>query len=74
MSQMRRAESWRGLETQFREIWEASARLAAMSYSIARHQGRGDAETLLPQRHREVASEIDGAPRAQDPALLGDRR
>lgn len=47
MSQMRRAESWRGLETQFREIWEASARLAAMSYSIARHQGRADADQAL---------------------------
>jgi len=47
MSQMRRGESWRGLETQFREIWEASARLAAMSYAVARHQGRADADQAL---------------------------
>jgi HD-like signal output (HDOD) protein len=47
MSQMRRGESWRGLERQFREIWEASARLAAMSFAVARHQGRADADQAL---------------------------
>ena len=47
MSQMRRAEAWRGLETYFREIWEGSARLAAMSFSVARHQARPDADQAL---------------------------
>ncbi len=47
MSQMRRAQAWKGLEARFREIWEASARLAAMSYTIARHAGRIDADLAL---------------------------
>ena len=47
MSQMRRAEAWRGLEAHFHEIWQSSARLAAMSYSIARHQARPDADQAL---------------------------
>ena len=47
MSQMRRAEAWRGLEPQFREIWEASARLAATSHALARHCRRADADQAL---------------------------
>ena len=47
MSQMRRAAAWKGLEARFREIWEASARLAAISYTIARHAGRIDADLAL---------------------------
>lgn len=47
MSQMRRANSWRGLEAQFREIWESSARLAAMAYALAKHCGRVDADQAL---------------------------
>ena len=44
MSQMRRAEAWRGLEARFRDIWEASARLAATSHALARHCDRDDAD------------------------------
>ncbi len=40
MSQMRRAEAWRGLERRFRELWEESAGLAAVSHAVAR-QVRG---------------------------------
>jgi HD-like signal output (HDOD) protein len=47
MSQMRRALTWRGLEARFREIWEASARLAAASHAVARHAGRADADQAL---------------------------
>ena len=47
MSQMRRAQAWKGLEVRFREVWEASAGLAAMSYTIARHAGRIDADLAL---------------------------
>ena len=47
MSQMRRGEAWRGLEGGFRDIWEMSARLAATSYSLARHCGRADADQAL---------------------------
>jgi HD-like signal output (HDOD) protein len=47
MSQMRRADAWHGLETHFRTIWDASARLAAMSYAVARHCGRSDADQAL---------------------------
>jgi HD-like signal output (HDOD) protein len=36
MSQMRRAEAWRGLETRFRELWEESATLAAVSHAVAK--------------------------------------
>ncbi len=36
MSQMRRAEAWRGLETHFRALWEDSAQLAAVSHAVAR--------------------------------------
>jgi HD-like signal output (HDOD) protein len=47
MSQMRRAAAWRGLEVQFREIWEGSARLASMAYALARHCERPDADQAL---------------------------
>ena len=36
MSQMRRAEAWRGLETRFQELWEESAHLAAMSHAVGK--------------------------------------
>jgi HD-like signal output (HDOD) protein len=36
MSQMRRADAWRGLERRFRELWEESANLAAMSHAVAK--------------------------------------
>jgi HD-like signal output (HDOD) protein len=47
MSQMRRAESWRGLEAQFGDIWSFSARLAATSYVLARRCGREDADEAM---------------------------
>jgi HD-like signal output (HDOD) protein len=47
MSQMRRAEAWRGLTARFRTIWESSARLAATSYSLARYCGRSDADEAM---------------------------
>lgn len=36
MSQMRRAEAWRGLEDHFRLLWEDSAQLAAVSHAVAK--------------------------------------
>ena len=47
VSQMRRAESWHGLQVQFRQIWESSARLAATGFSLARHRRRADADQAL---------------------------
>jgi HD-like signal output (HDOD) protein len=47
MSQMRRAEAWRELTVRFRQIWEQSARLAAISFAVARHLGRLDADQAL---------------------------
>ena len=47
MSQMRRAEAWRGLQEQFRGIWEGCARLAATSYALARQRERADADQAL---------------------------
>ena len=47
MSQMRRAEAWRGLQARFREIWDLSARLAATSHVLARHCQRDDADQAL---------------------------
>lgn len=47
MSQMRRAEPWRELQTRFREIWESCARLAATAYSVARERRRADADQAL---------------------------
>jgi HD-like signal output (HDOD) protein len=36
MSQMRRAEAWRGLESHFRALWEETAQLAAVSHAVAK--------------------------------------
>jgi HD-like signal output (HDOD) protein len=36
MSQMRRAEAWRGLEWRFRQLWEESATLAALAHAFGR--------------------------------------
>jgi HD-like signal output (HDOD) protein len=36
MSQMRRADAYKGLERRFRELWEESANLAAMSHAVAK--------------------------------------
>ena len=47
MSQMRRAEAWRGLEARFRDVWETSVRHAAMSYALARHRERADADQAM---------------------------
>ena len=48
MSQMRRAEAWRGLETRFRALWEESANLAAMSHAVAkRARGLSADQALL---------------------------
>ena len=46
MSQMRRAEAWRGLEGRFRELWEESAHLAAVSYAVAKRAGGGLSDDL----------------------------
>jgi HD-like signal output (HDOD) protein len=40
MSQMRRAEAWRGLERRFRQLWDESAAHAALAHAFAR-QGAG---------------------------------
>jgi HD-like signal output (HDOD) protein len=47
LSQMRRTDSWRGLEGHFDQIWTFSARHAAMSYALAKRCGRADADEAL---------------------------
>ena len=47
MSQMCRAAAWRELATHFREIWDTSSRLAAISYVVAKHRERDDADQAL---------------------------
>jgi HD-like signal output (HDOD) protein len=47
MSQMRRAEAWRGLEPRFRQLWEQSATLAAASHAVARHAHGVNADLAL---------------------------
>jgi len=73
MSQMRRAESWRGLQPQFREIWESCARLAATSYSLARHRKRADADQALLAGMLHAVGKLFVLTRASRfPALMGD--
>jgi HD-like signal output (HDOD) protein len=73
MSQMRRAEAWRGLENRFRGIWEASARLAAMSYSLARHWQRADADEALLAGMLNAIGKLFVLTRVHDfPALFAD--
>jgi HD-like signal output (HDOD) protein len=47
MSQMRRAEAWRGLESRFRELWEESASLAAVSHAVAKRVRGVNADQAL---------------------------
>lgn len=47
MSQMRRAEAWRGLEHRFRELWEESAGLAAVSHAVAKRSRGVNADQAL---------------------------
>jgi HD-like signal output (HDOD) protein len=73
MSQMRRAETWRGLETQFGDIWSFSARLAATSYVLARRCGRPDAdEAMLAAMLHSVGKLFVLTRLGRFPMLLGD--
>ena len=47
MSQMRRADAWRGLEARFRQLWEESANLAAMSHAVAKRSRGVNADLAL---------------------------
>lgn len=47
MSQMRRAEAWRGHERRFRELWEESAGLAALAHVLARRTHERFADQAL---------------------------
>jgi HD-like signal output (HDOD) protein len=47
MSQMRRAEAWRGLERRFRELWEESSSLAALAHVLAKRLPGGWADQAL---------------------------
>ena len=47
MSQMCRAAAWRGLAPHFREIWDTTSRHAAISYVVAKHGSRDDADQAL---------------------------
>ena len=73
MSQMRRADAWRGLEPQFHDIWEASARLAATSHALARHCHRADADQALLAGMLSAVGRLFVLLRLEDlPTLLAD--
>jgi HD-like signal output (HDOD) protein len=73
MSQMRRADSWRGLQRQFGAIWEASARLAATSFALARHLQRADADEALLAGMLNAVGRLFVLTRvSMFPSLLGD--
>jgi HD-like signal output (HDOD) protein len=73
MSQMRRAEAWRDLAIRFRQIWEQSARLAAISYAVARHLGRLDADQALLAGMLQALGKLFVLIRvSRFPALLAD--
>ena len=47
MSQLRRAESYRGLEQPLDELWQSSAHIAAVSHVVAKRFTRVNADTSL---------------------------
>jgi HD-like signal output (HDOD) protein len=47
MSELRKAEALKGLETLLRELWQRSAAVAAMSYVVARRCTKVDADTAM---------------------------
>jgi len=47
MSQLRRAEAYRGLEQQFNELWHASTRVAAVSFVVAKRLTKVNPELAL---------------------------
>jgi len=47
MSQLRRAEAYKGLEKPFNELWQASTQVAAVSFVVAKHLTRGRVNTEL---------------------------
>jgi len=73
MSQMRRAESWRGLQDRFREIWESCARLAATAFSVARQRRRADADQALLAGMLHAVGKLYVLTRvSRFPVLMGD--
>jgi HD-like signal output (HDOD) protein len=73
MAQMRRAEAWRGLDLQFREIWLASAKLAATSHALARHCRRADADQAMLAGMLNAVGQLFVLTRVSVfPSLLGD--
>lgn len=47
MSQLRRADAYRGLEKHFNELWRASTQVAAVSFVVAKKLTKVDAELAL---------------------------
>ena len=73
MSQMRRAEAWRGLEARFGVLWEDSANLAARSHVIAKRVGRLNAEMALLAGMLHAMGKLYVLTRASRfPSLLND--
>lgn len=73
MSQMRRADAWRGLESRFGALWDASANLAARSHVIAKHAGRLNAEMALLAGMLHAIGKLYVLTRASRfPSLLND--
>ncbi len=47
MSQLRRADAYRGLEKPFNELWQSSTRVASMSFVVAKRCSRANTELAL---------------------------
>ena len=73
MSQMRRAQAWQGLETRFRELWEQSAQLAAVSHAVARRSRGVNADLAMFAGMLHAVGKLFLLTRlARYPTLLGD--
>ena len=75
MSQLRRAEAYRGLEKQFNELWHTSTQVAAVSYVLAKKVTKPNAELALLAGLLHAVGKLYLLTRAaRFPDLLNDAR
>jgi HD-like signal output (HDOD) protein len=75
MSQLRRAEAYRGLEKPFNDLWHASTRVAAVTYVLAKRVAKPSAELALLAGLLHTVGKLYLLTRAgRFPDLLNDAR
>ena len=75
MSQLRRAEAYRGLEKHFNDLWHTSTRVAAVTYVLAKRVAKPDAELALLAGLLHTVGKLYLLTRAgRFPDLLNDAR